>query len=92
MHEPNLQAIPRNFDLKLTDEIILPISVRSCFVPTEGKTFISADFCQLELRLLAHLSKDQILCDIMRSEGDIFRSIASKIYNIEQKEVWLISR
>jgi DNA polymerase I-like protein with 3'-5' exonuclease and polymerase domains len=38
---------------------------------------MSADYCQLELRLLAHLAKDSILCSILNSGSDVFRRIAS---------------
>lgn len=87
MHEPNLQTIPRNFDLVHSDRTVIPVSIRSVFVPTKGKIFLSADYCQLELRLLAHLSQDLVLCNIMRTDEDIFKSIASKLNKIPIDEV-----
>lgn len=87
MHEPNLQSIPRNFELQLADGVVMPVTVRACFVPVDGKVFLSSDFCQLELRLLAHLSQDPTLCDVMKSEEDIFKSIASKVYSVAEEDV-----
>lgn len=87
MHEPNLQNIPRNFDLIYVDKTVIPLSIRSIFIPSAGNIFLSADYCQLELRLLAHLSQDLNLCNIMKSNEDIFKSIASQIYKIKTSEV-----
>ena len=42
-----------------------------------GKLFVSADYCQLELRVLAHLAKDSVLCSVLKSSCDVFRTIAA---------------
>ncbi len=51
--------------------------VRDSFVATVGYVLVGADYSQMELRLIAHLSKDQILCDFLKSGGDVFKQIAS---------------
>ncbi|RZC40268.1 DNA polymerase theta, partial [Asbolus verrucosus] len=83
MHEPNLQNVAKNFEVGGK----IAISCRNAFVPEEGCVFVSADYCQLELRLLAHLSRDKLLCKIMRGKGDVFRSVAAKWNNIGENEV-----
>lgn len=52
-----------------------------------GRELISADFCQLELRVLAHLSEDESLIDIFYSANDIFTAIASKWNKIRETQV-----
>lgn len=42
-----------------------------------GKLFVSADYCQLELRVLAHLANDSVLCSVLKSSCDVFRTIAA---------------
>ncbi|KAL3276559.1 hypothetical protein HHI36_011933 [Cryptolaemus montrouzieri] len=85
MHEPNLQNVAKDFNFinPMTNKEVL-ISCRSIFVPREGCVFLSADYCQLELRMLAHLSKDDLLGKILNSEGDIFKSIAAKWNHITE--------
>ncbi|XP_020280353.1 DNA polymerase theta isoform X2 [Pseudomyrmex gracilis] len=84
MHEPNLQNVPKDFSFGDNDFVI---SVRMAFVPALGNIILSADYCQLELRLLTHFSQDSTLCEIMRQEGDIFKSIAAKWNNVTEEEV-----
>lgn len=88
MHEPNIQNVAKDFDIvnPISNEI-MSISCRSIFVPKNGCIFISADYCQLELRILAHLSGDQLLCNILNKSRDIFKSIASKWNNIPEEQV-----
>ncbi|KAF5305477.1 hypothetical protein FQA39_LY01568 [Lamprigera yunnana] len=84
MHEPNIQNVPRDFEnisLKST------ISCRSVFVASENCTFLSADYCQLELRILTHFSQDPTLCNIMKTDIDVFKLIAARWKNIEASEV-----
>lgn len=54
------------------------MSCRKVFQTEPGRELISADFCQLELRILAHLSEDKSLINIFKSEGDVFTAIAAK--------------
>ncbi|XP_043257568.1 DNA polymerase theta [Colletes gigas] len=84
MHEPNLQNVPKDFN---SEDNSFMISVRMAFVPAIGNIILSADYCQLELRILAHFSKDAILCDIMRKPGDIFKSIAAKWNHTSEDQV-----
>ncbi|XP_017886855.1 DNA polymerase theta isoform X2 [Ceratina calcarata] len=84
MHEPNLQNVPRDFN---SEDDSFTISARMAFIPSLGNIMLSADYCQLELRILAHFSKDPILCDIMRSPGDIFKSIAASWNHVSECQV-----
>lgn len=63
------------------------ISCRKPFNAGHGRELISADFCQLELRILAHLSEDESLIRIFDSVNDIFVSIASKWRGIPEIQV-----
>ncbi|XP_075216814.1 DNA polymerase theta [Lycorma delicatula] len=82
MHEPNLQNIPK--DVLIDDEVF---SMRTAFVPSPGNLLVSADYCQLELRILAHFSEDEALLQAFHSASDIFTSIASNWYNIPESKV-----
>lgn len=53
-------------------------SCRSAFRVSSGRILVSADFCQLELRILAHFSSDEALIDAFSSNHDVFTSIAAK--------------
>ncbi|XP_044743905.1 DNA polymerase theta-like [Chrysoperla carnea] len=91
MYEPSLQSIPRDFEIPINDSILM-LSVRSAFVPKDGYVLISADYCQLELRLLAYFSKDKRLCAIMHSDDDVFQLIAAKWNRIPIDEVDDVTR
>lgn len=88
MQEPNLQNVAKDFEildpLMGTTETI---SCRKSFVANGNNMFLSADYCQLELRLLAHFSQDPTLCKIMRSDKDIFSLIASEWHGIRENQV-----
>ena len=76
---PNLQNIPiRTKQGRL---------VRKAFVASDGFQFISADYSQIELRVLAHISEDKALCDAFEQDLDIHKATASEIYSIPVKEV-----
>ena len=76
---PNLQNIPiRDEDGK---------EVRKAFVPDEGCMFLSADYSQIELRIMAHLSGDRNMIDDFRSGYDIHAATAAKIYKKPIEEV-----
>ena len=55
-----------------------PISMRSTFVPQDGNLLIAADYSQLELRIITHLSRDKRLISILNNDGDVFRMIAAE--------------
>ncbi|XP_012271353.1 DNA polymerase theta [Orussus abietinus] len=84
MHEPNLQNVPRDFS---SEDNSFVISVRMAFVPSMGNVMLSADYCQLELRILAHFSKDPVLCYIMQKDGDVFKSIAAQWNHVTEENV-----
>lgn len=76
---PNLQNIPvRGDDGK---------EIRRCFVPDEHCRFFSADYSQIELRVMAHLSQDEHLISAFRSGHDIHAATAAKIYKVPIEEV-----
>lgn len=76
---PNLQNIPiRDEDGK---------EIRKAFVPDEGSLFFSADYSQIELRIMAHLSGDKNMIDAFLSGHDIHAATAAKVYKKDITEV-----
>ncbi|XP_016961333.1 DNA polymerase theta [Drosophila biarmipes] len=87
MTEPNLQNVAKDFAIKVGSEA-LNISCRSAFAPKDEKRcLLSADFCQLEMRVLAHLSQDKVLMEVMNSPQDLFTAIAAHWNKIDESEV-----
>ncbi|MBP6065009.1 DNA polymerase I [Bacteroides sp.] len=76
---PNLQNIP------IRDEN--GKEIRKAFIPDEGSLFFSADYSQIELRIMAHLSEDKNMIDAFMSGHDIHTATAAKIYKIPLNEV-----
>lgn len=77
--DPNLQNIPiRDDDGK---------EIRKSFVPEPGCLFFSADYSQIELRIMAHLSQDEHMLDAFRSSTDIHAATAAKIWHVPVEEV-----
>ena len=76
---PNLQNIP------VKDE--RGREIRKAFVPEKGHIFLSADYSQIELRLMAHLSKDKSMTEDFLSGNDIHAATASKIFGVEISDV-----
>lgn len=71
--DPNLQNIPvRTDDGK---------EIRKCFIPEDGCLFFSADYSQIELRIMAHLSGDENMMEAFREGHDIHRATAAKIWH-----------
>ena len=113
LQEPNLQNIPKDFQVELTADLkkkalgrrvssrrransssmaLTPlarllspadpsttVSLRLAITPLEGNLLLSADYSQLELRILAHLSGDETLIRTLSSGGDVFRSMAAEM-------------
>ncbi len=77
--EPNLQNIPIR-----TEE---GREIRRMFVPSKGNKLISADYSQIELRLLAHFSEDPVLVKAYKNDEDIHALTASKIHDVDLDEV-----
>uniref|UniRef100_A0A3Q3MQU0 Polymerase (DNA directed) nu n=1 Tax=Mastacembelus armatus TaxID=205130 RepID=A0A3Q3MQU0_9TELE len=70
------------------EEEVVTVHPRAMFIPQEGWTFIAADFCQVELRLLAHLSSDPELLDIFTNpQADVFTMLASQWKGKSETEV-----
>lgn len=84
MHEPNLQNVAKDFQTQFHPRVF---SCRSAFAVNSNRTLISADFCQLELRVLAHLSQDQSLISIFDASSDVFISIAAKWNKVAEQDV-----
>jgi len=77
--DPNLQNIPIRTDLGR--------EIRKAFVAPEGRALITADYSQIELRLLAHLSEDPNLIDAFNSGRDIHREVAAQIHGVTPEDV-----
>ncbi|MDD4727163.1 MAG: DNA polymerase I [Dysgonamonadaceae bacterium] len=75
---PNLQNIP------IRDE--RGRAMRKVFIPDEGCTFLSADYSQIELRIMAHLSKDKHMTEAFNDDLDIHSATAAKIYKVPLEE------
>ena len=77
--DPNLQNIPvRTDDGK---------EIRKCFIPEPGCEFFSADYSQIELRIMAHLSEDENMMEAFREGFDIHRATAAKIWHEDMENV-----
>lgn len=77
--EPNLQNIPIRTELGR--------SIRKVFVPKDGCVFMDADYSQIELRLMAHMSGDKALIEAYNNSADIHRMTASQVFDIPFDEV-----
>ena len=77
--EPNLQNIPTRFELGK--------QLRKVFKPAEGCLYIDADYSQIELRVLAHVSNDEHMVQAFINGEDIHRQAASKVFNTPIEEV-----
>lgn len=77
--EPNLQNIPTRTDLGK--------KIRKLFKAENGKVYIDADYSQVELRILAHMSQDQIMVDAFNKDEDIHTICASQIFDVPVDKV-----
>ncbi|MDX1389078.1 MAG: DNA polymerase I, partial [Acidobacteriota bacterium] len=73
--DPNLQNIPARTDAGLR--------IRSAFVPAGGFVFLASDYSQVELRILAHLTRDPELIEAFRRGEDIHRHTAARVFGVE---------
>jgi DNA polymerase-1 len=77
--DPNLQNIPIRTEQGR--------EIRKAFIADDGYVLLSADYSQVELRILAHISQDADLIETFRRGADIHRATASKMFNIPEKEL-----
>ena len=82
--EPNLQNIPMRMELGRL--------IRRAFIPKEGYLFTDADYSQIELRVLAHMSGDEQLIEAYRMDADIHRITASRVFHTPFEEVTDLQR
>lgn len=82
--EPNLQNIPIRMELGRL--------IRKVFLPREGCVFLDADYSQIELRVLAHMSADENLIQAYKEAQDIHRMTASQVFHIPFEEVTDLQR
>lgn len=82
--EPNLQNIPMRMELGR--------AIRKVFVPKDGYLFMDADYSQIELRVLAHMSGDEQLIEAYRMDEDIHRITAAKVFHTPFEEVTDLQR
>ena len=79
-HDPNLQNIPVRTEAGR--------AIRSAFVPgEEGWTLVAADYSQIELRVLAHYTADQRLCEAFQRDEDIHARVAGQVNNVPLEQV-----
>ncbi len=76
---PNLQNIP------IRTEIGRP--VRACFVAEKGARLISADYSQVELRVLAHVAEEEVLKEIFRAGDDVHAATAAEVFDVSRDEI-----
>lgn len=82
--EPNLQNIPMRTELGR--------SIRKVFIPKDGFVFVDADYSQIELRVLAHMSGDEKLIAAFNAEEDIHAMTASQVFGVPLDQVDLLMR
>ena len=82
--EPNLQNIPMRMELGRL--------IRKVFVPKDGYLFMDADYSQIELRVLAHMSGDEQLIEAYRMDEDIHKITAAKVFHTPLEEVTDLQR
>lgn len=82
--EPNLQNIPVRMELGRL--------IRKVFVPEDGFVFLDADYSQIELRVLAHMSGDEKLIQAYKEAQDIHRLTASQVFHVPFEEVTSLQR
>ena len=78
-NNPNLQNIPIRTERGK--------EIRKAFIPRNGNVIISADYSQIELRIVAAISSDENMCAAFKNDADIHTATASKVFNVDAKEV-----
>ncbi|MEP6466645.1 MAG: DNA polymerase I, partial [Parafilimonas sp.] len=78
-NNPNLQNIPIRTERGK--------EIRKAFIPRNGNVIVSADYSQIELRIVAAISGDENMCAAFKNDTDIHTATASKVFNVEAKDV-----
>lgn len=84
--EPNLQNIPLRDPIVLGENILQIVPIRNLFIAEEGCHLLCFDFSQVELRVLAHYSKDENMINTFLDGGDIHTLTARKIFGLKEGE------
>ena len=82
--EPNLQNIPVRTDMGA--------EIRKMFIPKTGCVLVDADYSQIELRVLAHIAKDETMCNAFREGMDIHTVTASQVFSVPAQQVTSLQR
>ena len=82
--EPNLQNIPVRTDLGA--------EIRKMFVPKPGCVLVDADYSQIELRVLAHIAGDSVMCNAFSTGLDIHTATAAQVFGVSMEEVTSLQR
>jgi DNA polymerase-1 len=77
--DPNMQNIPIRTEAGR--------KVRDAFVAAKGKVLLALDYSQIELRIAAALSRDEKLCEVFTSQGDVHTSVASHVFKVPNNQV-----
>lgn len=77
--DPNLQNIPIKTEIGRM--------IRKAFIVDKGNTFLDADYSQIELRILAHISNDDVMKEAFQNEEDIHTTTAGQVFHVEKSEV-----
>lgn len=80
--KPNLQNIPNSRTVRGIE-----VNVRALFTASRGRVLVSADYSQIEMRVLAHLSGDEGMARLFRQSGDIYILLAGLIFRRHESEV-----
>jgi DNA polymerase-1 len=78
-NNPNLQNIPIRTERGK--------EIRKAFIPRNGNVIISADYSQIELRIVAAISGDENMCNAFKNNADIHTATAAKVFNVDAKDV-----
>eukprot|EP01012_Entosiphon_sulcatum_P052582 TRINITY_DN7226_c0_g1_i3.p1 TRINITY_DN7226_c0_g1~~TRINITY_DN7226_c0_g1_i3.p1 ORF type:complete len:1840 (+),score=235.77 TRINITY_DN7226_c0_g1_i3:85-5604(+) len=94
---PNLQTIPRPLEINVGktetgEAAVLAVNIRKAFAARSDCVILSADYSQIEIRLMAHFSGDTTLTEILMAGGDIFRQMASRLVAKPEAEVTVDER
>ena len=82
--DPNLQNIPIRQEIGR--------NIRKAFIPDKSHVLTGADYSQIELRVLAHLSEDKALTKAFEDGEDIYKTTASRVFNVDKESVTSLQR